>query len=1150
MFQITKRLGEQTDQKNIDTSNQRISDSNYSISQNRSSNNKQFEELKAKRTIIDGKLDQEYKPKISTSEKFVKKFKSTIESRIKSSSSGIIKSRTCVLNLIDYNQFSVKEKQTITKFPKEIKDFLKTGKNLYHNDLNFCYELLKPTKDPYYKFFKNNGLIYPDINKETTEYLLLCYKFLQNDAYKYLLNSFYSENGRLSKVYTDVSEYFERMTNNPWNIGKFKKTSSIHISKTFINKNKDLMDYLSKEDDNGSNNWQITFNTKIVTINSRYFAYRNKVIKNFWFSLLSYYFRSNTIVSRDELVKFLLEDEISTSLVKKLYKKLNGDIKETLRGWKGNNPTWHQFKNELRFFRKKLSNKLLDSEINEFTENDHSKNKEIVEKILDRLKKEEKPVDIDNNLLEFLVSQFISFLNKKSKNQFKRMFNNYYLDSNQVKNNSFSRKDKLKTNRYKNYVLFQKFVNEVTNSYLKENKIEKEPINKANKLWKKMVNKKTGNHYIHELLNNSTPIWQEILDKTDLKQFISERIKIWQKKFEEEFILDKIKNNSNYSLNSGDLPNDIEKRNNEKLNKRVVIPKKIGSYYKLKKPKNRKNNLKFFQKRRVALSMIYNSTNQYISDSENNIFEKALSITPYKIKTENYYYKENFCHEITEKINIDYRNIIPCFESFLRSVIDNKVEEIMRKQFTSKKSEELRKRMNNENIKINYPNPDLKSLNFSTGPATKQLFELDLDNRLFKLSLFKKSLRKGIWYNFSIQDNDTPKKQRITRKNKILEQKFYDLELDNYSVIQQEKRDNEINRKESRLSKFLVNNKKGFFWIARNPTVIFDTTNKDFKLNIPFEKIIKDNKAFNKTLRKNTEFQLNKQIEEIIIGIDQGLSWYAVVSVELIKSKYSKTKEGKIFREIISRKPLRHYYLNDPEVFGISFNQKTGLFNNGSYDNSGRFIKIKSNNNYGKNKFRILRKKIRKRQKKLMDQIMSQNEKTTHLFTDDPQLNSYWEKFHRLQKTLASNLAAKIRDIAIYYQTIYKTENKSYQSIPIRVQVESLKWTTQKPKYKIGYFLSHNNIHFIHSQFQKSLSNLLIENGIGLWTINPYNTSKICSLCHHHDRGVRFGKNFFCNNPDHKIGKNKPYSCNADLNAARNIAQFPPLSLKAINSTN
>ena len=270
----------------------------------------------------------------------------------------------------------------------------------------------------------------------------------------------------------------------------------------------------------------------------------------------------------------------------------------------------------------------------------------------------------------------------------------------------------------------------------------------------------------------------------------------------------------------------------------------------------------------------------------------------------------------------------------------------------------------------------------------------------------------------------------------------------------------------------------------------------------------------------------------------------------MIKSKYSKTNDGRIFREIISRKPIRHYYLNDFEVFGISLNQDTGLFNNGIYDNSGKFIKIKSNNLWAKSKFRILRRKIRKRQKKLMDQAMSKNDHTLNLYSDDPQLNSYWDKFHRLQKTLASNLAAKIRDIAVYYQTTFNTENSSYKDIPIRIQAESLNWTTQKPKYKIGYFLSHNNIHFIHSQFQESLRHLLIEYGIGFWIVNPFNTSKICSLCHYHDRGVRSGKKFYCNNPEHKLKNFKPYSCNADLNAARNIAQFPPLSLIAINSTN
>lgn len=163
--------------------------------------------------------------------------------------------------------------------------------------------------------------------------------------------------------------------------------------------------------------------------------------------------------------------------------------------------------------------------------------------------------------------------------------------------------------------------------------------------------------------------------------------------------------------------------------------------------------------------------------------------------------------------------------------------------------------------------------------------------------------------------------------------------------------------------------------------------------------------------------------------------------------------------------------------------------------------------------------------------------------------NNYWNKFHRLQKTLASNLAAKVRDIAVYYQTVFKNENSSFHNCPIRVQVEYLKWITQKPKYKSGYFLSHNNIHFIFGHFQESLSNLLIEHGIGLWLVNPRYTSKICSLCNYHEIGFRTGKNFYCNNPNHKLKNAKSYSCNADFNAARNISQFPPISLKACNVT-
>ena len=1103
--------------------------------------------LKSSRKVFASETDTHLESKTSLLEKAAEKVKETIKLGKSSSGSIVTKNRIFILIPKPFVTLSNEEKQIITKFPTEYAKFLQTGKNLCHNDMNFCYELLKPTKKSFYKFFNDNGLFFPKITEETTEYPSLCYRFLQNHAHKHLLESFYND-GRFREVFTKAAEYFQRISDNPFFIGRFKGTSNIYIMKTFIIGEKTIMDLLSQEDESSNNNWQITFNTKIIVINSIYFAFRHRIIKNYWFLLLSHYIKNNDLVSEKELTRFLLNNEISNGLARKLYKELLFDVRRVFRGWKGAKPTWQQFLNELRFFRKKLCNELPDLEIQKFTEETQTHNPEIFQEIIGEILDQEKTLsnleNSDSELSSYFVDQFISYCKNKSKDQFKIMFNKYYMG--ETKNNK-----KINAKKYKNYNLFQEFLAEITSNYLKQKNLSVDQNSKAKKLWRKMIDNKTGKHYIHEVLDNSKTLWLDLMEKVDLKQLTSERIKIWLKRFNEEFNLEK---NRNYST-TGDLFNDIEKITTDKLKMRVVIQKKIE--FNSKNPSNVKNNLKFFQNRRVISSMIPTSSNQSISNLEKELFDKILSATPYKDKTENYYQKDDILQEDRILNSIPIQQIIPCFESYIRSDLDRKIEKIMRKRFVSINSCIIKQKVK----VIKYPMPIFRNLNFSTGPASNHLFEMDLENRIFKLCLFKRAYRKGIWYDFIIQDEDTAEELRITRKKKKIEKKFYNLELEDYPFNNNKTKKNKKTKKcYSRLSKFSnIADENGVSWKARNPTVVYDLKKQDFMLNIPFEKVINDLKTFKKNLKQNTIIPQNKAIDEIVIGIDQGISWYAVISVDLIKSKYRKTKEGKILREIIARKHLRHYYLNDLEVFGISFNKTTGLFNNGESDNSGRFIKRKTNNLWGKRKFRVLRRKIRTRQKKLMVQREineqniiiepSSNQSSTHPYSNDAILSNYWNKFHRLQKTLAANLAAKVRDIAVYYQTIFKNENPSFRNCPIRVQVEYLKWVNQKPKYKTGYFLSHNNIHFIFSQFQESLKKLLIDHGIGLWTVSPRYTSKICSLCHYHENGTRYGRNFHCSNPNHKLKSGKSYSCNADLNASRNISQFPPLNLKACNTT-
>lgn len=397
---------------------------------NYSCNSKQLMEEQTKKTVFQSNIDPLLDPEISILNKFTKKLKMLIKDNNYLSGCNIIKTRKFQLNLEPFVKISIEEKQKITNFPEEYKNLLDTGKNLCHNDMNFCYELLKPLKKSYYIFFKDNGFVLPNITEETADFPTISYKFLQNYVHEYLLQSFYSKDGRFRQLFTDVLEYFKSESDNPLKIGKFKGTNKIHIKKTFISGNKILMDFLSHNEENCKNNWQITYETKNIVINSIYYAFRDRSIKNFWFLLLSYYFSYNKLVSKEEFTKFLLNEEINYRFAEKLYNQLLYDVNGILRGWKGNIPTWRQFINELRFFRKQLSNILSDSEFHEFfTENQYRSkefSKDIINKFLEEIVKETKSKSHVNFLSEFFASKFVTYLNKNCNYQFKRMFKRYY----------------------------------------------------------------------------------------------------------------------------------------------------------------------------------------------------------------------------------------------------------------------------------------------------------------------------------------------------------------------------------------------------------------------------------------------------------------------------------------------------------------------------------------------------------------------------------------------------------------------------------------------------------------------------------------------------------------------------------------------------
>ncbi|MFX0066303.1 MAG: zinc ribbon domain-containing protein [Candidatus Hermodarchaeota archaeon] len=113
--------------------------------------------------------------------------------------------------------------------------------------------------------------------------------------------------------------------------------------------------------------------------------------------------------------------------------------------------------------------------------------------------------------------------------------------------------------------------------------------------------------------------------------------------------------------------------------------------------------------------------------------------------------------------------------------------------------------------------------------------------------------------------------------------------------------------------------------------------------------------------------------------------------------------------------------------------------------------------------------------------------------------------------------------------------------------MEDLRWARFGARPDVGYYLAHNQILFFHSKTQQALIHLLKPHQLGVWRVNPSYTSKTCAKCgyrpksNHKLKLSRQGKQFFCQNDQHTSLKGKRYSCNADLNAARNLALFTPL---------
>ncbi|MFW9993671.1 MAG: zinc ribbon domain-containing protein [Candidatus Odinarchaeota archaeon] len=458
----------------------------------------------------------------------------------------------------------------------------------------------------------------------------------------------------------------------------------------------------------------------------------------------------------------------------------------------------------------------------------------------------------------------------------------------------------------------------------------------------------------------------------------------------------------------------------------------------------------------------------------------------------------------------------PCLEEFILSRFARRAEELIRPALVGLLRQTLRQTLATPSHYINKP-PVVKNPGISLGYADEQLYRLDLEEKTFQLALAK-TPDMATWFDFTIQDRD----DRL--------QPFFKMTT--------------IDGKEARQ------------WKALSPQIT--SRRGKLALHVPFKSLV---------LPAIREITLNEPVEEILTGNDLGLNTYDYLSVIWSVSIYRQAKDsnGKdiIVRDILDWKPLAHYSIDDLEALHKEFDMTTGTFKNlqVARDAKGKPIKDKNgdpvylrrrrNGNrrkergrttWGKGHLREVFAEIRKTQaeiNRLLEDFPDTYKTVPRYWKLTEKLSDLWDEHGRVLKAVVTGVAAKVRDIVLFWLS-------KYPHLPVRVQVEDLSWSQHSRRSEAGYYLAHNQKNFFHSQVQQTIAHLLREHGIGVWKVDARNTSQACAICGHLEEGQRHGKTFRCKNENHKNAKGNPYSTNADLNAGRNVAKSPPLTLAPI----
>ncbi len=259
---------------------------------------------------------------------------------------------------------------------------------------------------------------------------------------------------------------------------------------------------------------------------------------------------------------------------------------------------------------------------------------------------------------------------------------------------------------------------------------------------------------------------------------------------------------------------------------------------------------------------------------------------------------------------------------------------------------------------------------------------------------------------------------------------------------------------------------------------------------------------------------------ETVMGLDLGLKHYAVVSV------MHHQEEGQV--------EIGRHFLGQRTVFNRTFDKTLRKFvevQHGASQNIHR-------------KLEQLQKQLKKTQD-LKSRAENDHPKSRYAYLLGRDEKYLWCKIQNLHTHMVHMIAHTILEVAEVYSVS-------------AIKVEDLTWSQQSPKREVGGWLAHHQVRWFHSRIIHQLICGAYRSGIRVERVNARYSSRICAR---HSANLNT-----CFTKEQKVGnlramclpalgnrQRKVFSCkkghqiDADLNAARNLALRPTLSVISIS---